>query len=264
MTNIVTTLTRSLLNLWRHHTVLLAHPGAGNDEAVPVSAAAPLPVTVIGGGGSTAPTDPDSAREVTLEQVRDAVLALGGNTDGLEALNLAQRDYLAALSTYLDQAESLLTALGSNTDGLEGLLAALGVKEDASTAKLEAVRLLLTAPLPLPADASTETTQTAVLSELGVINTTLGTLTPTQVTATFTPEVLTVGAAETQLAAIPALANRALVRVTAGEARMGYGDATSAGVETQVLLEGAQLAALRLIRSGTVDAAVRVDYWREA
>lgn len=84
----------------------------------------------------------------------------------------------------------------------------------------------------------------------------------TEVTATYAPQVLTVGAQETQLT-VPAGANRALVRVTAGASRMGYGNAATAGVESSALLAGAQLAALRLIRFGAEDATVRADFWRE-
>lgn len=106
-------------------------------------AAIPLTAGQLGGGNSS---DPDSAREATLAQVRDNVAALAallGNTDGLEALTTQSNTLLTALGGYTDGLESLLTTLGDNTDGLEGLLSALGVKDDNVLTKLEALRLLL-------------------------------------------------------------------------------------------------------------------------
>lgn len=106
-------------------------------------AAIPLTAGQLGGGSSS---DPDSAREATLAQVRDnlaTLAALLGNTDGLEALATQTNALLTALSGYTDGLEGLLTTLGDNTDGLEGLLSTLGVKDDNVLTKLEALRLLL-------------------------------------------------------------------------------------------------------------------------
>jgi hypothetical protein len=81
---------------------------------------------------------------------------------------------------------------------------------------------------------------------------------------TYPPQVLLVGITETQLT-IPEGANRALVTVTVGVARIGLGDAATAPeypVSDGVGVAGGELSALRLIRSGTADATVRVDYWQ--
>lgn len=86
----------------------------------------------LGGGGSA--TDPDSARETTAQQMLAALLALGGNTDGLEAL---------LAGTLKVSAQSLPLPAGAATD-----------------AKLEAVRALL---------AGTLTTQPATVSP-GTVN----------------------------------------------------------------------------------------------
>ncbi|MFC6751486.1 hypothetical protein [Deinococcus aquaticus] len=113
----------------------LLYTARDGDNAEAVGPGNPLPVALIGGAGS----DPNAAREATLQQVRDGITALAallGSTDNLEGL-------LSTQATYLDQVESLLTTLGGQTDGLEGLLAALGVKDDASLAKLENLRALL-------------------------------------------------------------------------------------------------------------------------
>ncbi|WP_019008992.1 hypothetical protein [Deinococcus aquatilis] len=86
-----------------------------------------------------------------------------------------------------------------------------------------------------------------------------------EATSVQTRQVLSVGAAEVGLT-IPANANRALVTVTAGVAQMGFGDAPTApeyAVKEGLQLSGAQLPALRLIRSGSSNATVRIDYWRE-
>ncbi|GGO22282.1 hypothetical protein [Deinococcus humi] len=84
------------------------------------------------------------------------------------------------------------------------------------------------------------------------------------VTATYSPESLAVGADEVSLN-VPAGANRALVTVTVGTARLGLSNAATApgySVGEGVEINGAQLAALRLVRDGDADATVRVDYWR--
>lgn len=86
------------------------------------------------------------------------------------------------------------------------------------------------------------------------------------VTATYPPQALTASAAEVPLT-VPAGATHALVTVTSGRARLGLGNAATAPVYAAgegVEISGAQLAALRLIRDGGADAAVRVDYWRVA
>ncbi|MGM9322469.1 hypothetical protein [Deinococcus aquaticus] len=115
--------------------VTLLFAGRADGTAAPVTPTDPLPVAFAPGATS----DPDAAREATLQQVRDGITALAallGSTDNLESL-------LSTQATYLDQVESLLTTLGGQTDGLEGLLAALGVKDDANLAKLEDLRALL-------------------------------------------------------------------------------------------------------------------------
>ena len=87
-----------------------------------------------------------------------------------------------------------------------------------------------------------------------------------EVTQTYPPQVLGVSGQEVSLT-VPAGANRALVTVTIGAARLGLGDAATApsyAVNEGLLLAGAQLAALRLIRDGNTDATARIDYWREA
>ncbi|WP_019584664.1 hypothetical protein [Deinococcus apachensis] len=81
-------------------------------------------------------------------------------------------------------------------------------------------------------------------------------------TATYPPQVLTVSTTEVGLT-VPNGANRALVSVNVGSARMGYSNAATASVQSSVNLKDAQLTALRLIRDGASDATVRVDYWRE-
>ena len=89
---------------------------------------------------------------------------------------------------------------------------------------------------------------------------------PPEVMQTYGPEVLTVTAQEKSLT-VPAGANRALVTITVAAARMGLGAAATApsyAVNEGLLLRGAQLAALRLIRDGAADATARIDYWREA
>ncbi|MBB6016814.1 hypothetical protein ACFP9V_19110 [Deinococcus radiopugnans] len=90
--------------------------------------------------------------------------------------------------------------------------------------------------------------------------------TASTVTATYPPEALAVGAADASLT-VPDGANRALITVTVGTARLGLGSPASApvyAVGEGVGISGAQLAALRLVREGPADATVRVDYWREA
>lgn len=77
---------------------------------------------------------------------------------------------------------------------------------------------------------------------------------------TYAPQILDAG--NGQSLTVPSGANRALVRVVTGSARMGLGSATTAPEVTPgggLEISGAQLAALRVdILSGQV----RVDYWR--
>lgn len=125
---------RNALNLWKNGAVALALEGT-DGQARMLGENNPLPVSFAPGAIS----DPDAAREATLQQVRDGITALAGllgSTDSLETL-------LSTQATYLDQVESLLTTLGGHTDGLEGLLSALGVKDDATLTKLEELRTLL-------------------------------------------------------------------------------------------------------------------------
>lgn len=125
---------RNALNLWKNGAVALALEGT-DGQARMLGENNPLPVSFAPGATS----DPDAAREATLQQVRDGITALAGllgSTDGLETL-------LSTQATYLDQVESLLSTLGGHTDGLEGLLSALGVKDDATLAKLEELRTML-------------------------------------------------------------------------------------------------------------------------
>lgn len=173
--------------------VTLLFAGRADGTAAPVTPTDPLPVALIGGAGS----DPDAAREVTLQQVLTALLALGGNTDGLEAVAAQQKAVLDQLATYSDGVEGMLSNLNSNTDGIEGLLSALGLKDDNVLAKLteilakdEQIRVLLAAQaartdtqavsaaaLPLPAGASTSALQTtgntSLASILGALQGTL-------------------------------------------------------------------------------------------
>lgn len=140
-------LRRSLENLFRGQAVLLTTRSKDDPNmAVPVTSDDPLPVVLAGGSaGSTGGTDPDSAREATLQQVRDAIQALApllGNTDGLEALAATNRDLLTNLGSYTDGLENLLTLLNTNTDGIEALLSALGVNDQNVLGKLEALRVL--------------------------------------------------------------------------------------------------------------------------
>ena len=87
-------------------------------------------------------------------------------------------------------------------------------------------------------------------------------------TETYPPEILNVTDQPAQLDP-PEGANCALVMVTGPDAvsvRMGLQSATGAtayGVGSGVEVRGAQLAALRLLRAGATNAAVRADYWRE-
>ena len=164
---------RNALNLWKNGAVALALEGT-DGQARMLGENNPLPVSFAPGATS----DPDAARETTLQQVRDGITALAGllgSTDGLETL-------LSTQATYLDQVESLLSTLGGHTDGLEGLLSALGVKDDATLAKLseilakdEQIRVLLAAQaartetqpvslasIPLAPGASTEATLAAL------------------------------------------------------------------------------------------------------
>lgn len=161
---------RNALNLWKNGAVALALEGA-DGQARMLGAHNPLPVAFEPGAAS----DPDSAREVTLQQVLAALLALGGNTDGLEALATQQKAVLDQMAAYVNDVEGLLTLIGNSTDGLEGLLSALGVKDDNVLAKLteilaknEQIRALVAgtlaisaAALPLPTGASTEATLAA-------------------------------------------------------------------------------------------------------
>lgn len=169
---------RNALNLWKNGAVALALEGA-DGQARMLGANNPLPVAFEPGATS----DPDSAREVTLQQVLTALLALGGNTDGLEAVAAQQKAVLDQLATYSDGVEGMLSNLNSNTDGIEGLLSSLGLKDDNVLSKLaeilakeEAIRALLAgtlavslAALPLPTGASTEATlaaQKAVIDQM--------------------------------------------------------------------------------------------------
>lgn len=161
---------RNALNLWKNGAVALALEGA-DGQARMLGEHNPLPVAFAPGAAS----DPDSAREVTLQQVLTALLALGGNTDGLEALATQQKAVLDQMAAYVNDVEGLLTLIGNSTDGLEGLLSALGVKDDNVLAKLteilaknEQIRALVAgtlaisaAALPLPTGASTEATLAA-------------------------------------------------------------------------------------------------------
>ncbi|WP_339096178.1 hypothetical protein WDJ50_02495 [Deinococcus sp. VB142] len=140
-------LRRSLENLFRGQAVLLTTRSKDDPNmAVPVTSDDPLPVVLAGGSaGSTGSTDPDSAREATLQQVRDAIQALApllGNTDGLETLAATNRDLLTNLGSYTDGLENLLTLLNTNTDDIEALLSALGVNDQNVIGKLEALRVL--------------------------------------------------------------------------------------------------------------------------
>lgn len=191
-------LRRSLENLFKGPQAVLPMTRSKDDPhmAVPVTADDPLPVTVVGGsvgGGGTVQADPDSAREVTLQQVRDAVQALApllGNTDTLEALAATNRDLLQNIGTYTDGLEGLLSLLNANTDDLEALLNALGVNDQNVIGKLEALRFLAESTnthmqaangnsyilasqaqgdgikTQLPAEAATQTTLEAVRTQL--------------------------------------------------------------------------------------------------
>lgn len=158
--------------------VTLLFAGRADGTAAPVTPTDPLPVSFAPGAIS----DPDAAREVTLQQVLTALLALGGNTDGLEAVAAQQKAVLDQLATYSDGVEGMLSNLNSNTDGIEGLLSALGLKDDNVLAKLseilakdEQIRVLLAAQaartetqpvslaaIPLAPGASTEATLAAL------------------------------------------------------------------------------------------------------
>ncbi|PIH00277.1 hypothetical protein [Deinococcus sp. UR1] len=144
---------RNALNLWKNAAIAVALEGT-DGQARMLGENNPLPVSFAPGATS----DPDAAREATLQQVRDGITALAGllgSTDSLETL-------LSTQTTYLDQVESLLTTLGGHTDGLEGLLSALGVKDDATLAKLEEIRVLAAA-------RATETTLASVLTSLNLL-----------------------------------------------------------------------------------------------
>lgn len=182
---------RNALNLWKNGPVALALEGT-DGQARMLGEHNPLPVAFAPGAAS----DPDSAREVTLQQVLTALLALGGNTDGLEAVAAQQKAVLDQLAAYSDGVEGLLSSIGNNTDGIEGLLSSLGLKDDNVLAKLgeiltkdEQIRVLLAAQaaktetqpvsaanLPLPAGASTSALQTAGNTTLASILTAVGLL----------------------------------------------------------------------------------------
>lgn len=80
------------------------------------------------------------------------------------------------------------------------------------------------------------------------------------VTQTYDAQILAVGTG--QSLTVPSGANRALVRVVTGSARMGLGSATTAPEVTPgggLEISGAQLAVLRV---DVLSGQVRVDYWR--
>ncbi|PIG96885.1 hypothetical protein [Deinococcus sp. UR1] len=120
------------------------------------------PAGVVGGAAS----------EATLQQVRDAISILNGNTDGVEALLQAQKNALDALGLYNDGVEGLLGTLNANTDGIEGLLNALGLKDDNVLAKLEALRVLLAGTLTVntgnadPATGARQSTGNTTLASI--------------------------------------------------------------------------------------------------
>lgn len=231
-------LRRSLENLFRGQAVLLTTRSKDDPKmAVPVTSDDPLPVVLAGGSaGSTGSTDPDSAREATLQQVRDAVQALApllGNTDTLEALAATNRDLLQNIGTYTDGLEGLLSLLNTNTDGIESLLSALGVNDQNVIGKLEALRVLSESTnthmqaangntfilanqaqgdgikTQLPAGAATQATLAQVLTALqGTLNTSV---TPPVSTRT----ALTI-AAGTSLSTSTNLSGRSLIRLTIG------------------------------------------------
>lgn len=85
-------LRRSLENLFRGQAVLLTTRSKDDPHmAVPVTSDNPLPVTVLDGsvGGGAGGTDPDSAREATLQEVLTHMQAANGNSFVLanQALN---------------------------------------------------------------------------------------------------------------------------------------------------------------------------------
>lgn len=91
-----------------------------------------------------------------------------------------------------------------------------------------------------------------------------GTASP-EATQTYPGETLAVGAGQHSLT-VPQGANRARIEVTSGSVRWAYG---AAGPQTNLLevgdsvtVEGAQLAALRLIQGELGGATAWVDYWR--
>ncbi|GGI75470.1 hypothetical protein [Deinococcus wulumuqiensis] len=231
-------LKRSLENLFRGQAVLLTTRSKDDPHmAVPVTSDDPLPVVLAGGSaGGTGSADTDSAREVTLQQVRDAVQALApllGNTDTLEALAATNRDLLTNIGTYTDGLEGLLSLLSANTDDLEALLNALGVNDQNVIGKLEALRFLAESTnthmlaangntfilasqaqgdgikTQLPAGAATQATLAQVLTALqGTLNTSV---TP----PVSTRSVLTIPA-NGSLSGSTNLTGRSLIRLTIG------------------------------------------------
>lgn len=79
-------------------------------------------------------------------------------------------------------------------------------------------------------------------------------------TQTYAPQILNAGTG--QSLTVPSGANRALVQVVSGSARMGLGSATVAPEITPGggrAVSGAELAALRV---DVISGQTRVDYWR--
>lgn len=84
------------------------------------------------------------------------------------------------------------------------------------------------------------------------------------VIATLAPQALSVGSAPTPLT-VPAGANAATVHVVSGSVRRSIGGAPGAGtpglsVGDSEDIQGAELAAYRLIRDGSSDAGLHVEY----
>ena len=84
------------------------------------------------------------------------------------------------------------------------------------------------------------------------------------VTATYPPQALTVGTTVTPLD-VPAGANTATVHVISGSARRNIAGTPSAttpllSVGDSEEIQGAELAAYRLIRDGSSDAALHIEY----
>lgn len=74
-----------------------------------------------------------------LTAINTGISALGGNTDGIEALQAASTAAIVAQTALVTQTNTLLTTLGGNTDTIEALLNSLGLNTDQVEALLTSI-----------------------------------------------------------------------------------------------------------------------------